>query len=106
MTAVDDTHDNDKDNANSDHSALILGRTLDWIDFDDQLLRRLTIDIEVYNGTHFLYKYTTFAGYIGVLTALKFDCFSFAINFREFSTHDATDEITSSDSWPVGLLGR
>ena len=91
---------------NKVNNSLILGRTLDWIDFDEQLLRNLTIDIEVYRGSNYLYRYTTFAGYIGSLTALKFNQFGFAINFREFSTNEANDNVHDIDSWPIGLLGR
>ena len=84
--------------------SMTLGRTLDWIDFDEQLLRNLTIDIAVYDGKKYLYRFTTFCGYIGALTALKFNQFGFAINFREHSSNQSGED--DADKWPIGLLGR
>ena len=95
-----------KDKDKAEPAAFVMGRTLDWLDFDDQLLRRLTVDIEVFRGSQRLYRYTTFAGYIGALTALKFGRFGFAINFRECSSRAPTESEQQRDSWPIGLLGR
>ena len=100
------TRSSKSDSNNSNADSLVLGRTLDWMDFDDQLLRKLTIDVEVYRGNQYLYRYTTFAGYIGALTALKFGHFAFAINFRECATNEPPDGFHEGDTWPIGILGR
>jgi hypothetical protein len=46
----------------------VLARTLDW---DLPELRDLTIELDVRHGTTPLYTATTFAGYVGILTAMR-----------------------------------
>ena len=85
-------------------SSLYLGRTLDWVDFER--LRELTIDIDVYSGNVFLYKFTTFVGYIGCLTSVKWNKFGFAINFRMTSSNKINEMHYQNPNWPIGFLGR
>jgi len=59
------------------------GRTLDW---DLLALKELTIEVEFHRGGKLLFVSTTFAGYLGVLTAASPHKFAVAVNHRPNST--------------------
>ena len=62
----------------------------------------LNIDVRVFRGRQLLYVATTWAGYIGILTAQRPERYAAAVNFREPSE---TSEV-KVDALPVGLALR
>lgn len=105
---IETNNENSKnDDKNKDKTNFIMGRTLDWLDFG--CLRKLTIDINVYKCNKLLYRFTTFAGYIGALTGISYQSkFGFAVNFRKESsrTSSSSSQELPKPNLPVGLLGR
>jgi len=85
-----------------------IARTLDW---DQAALRALTIDVDLHRGGRLLYQSTTWAGFLGVLTACKPGCFALAVNKREdYRSENPLDsddeEDTHQTAWPVCFLMR
>lgn len=80
---------------------VVLARTLDW---ELPLLKQLNIDVRVHRGGQLLYVATTWAGYIGILTAQRPGQYAAAVNFRE----RCSDEPAGCDGLvlPVGLAMR
>lgn len=87
---------------------LALARTLDW-EFPE--IKALNIDIRVHRGKRLLYTATTWAGFIGILTAQRPERYALAVNFRE----RGPDEEKAEQAWsgcggdmplPVGLAMR
>lgn len=70
-------------------SNALLGRTLDW---DSPHLQSLTVNLEVYRDNQLLYKATTFAGLVGILTGCKSNAFGVAVNFRSSKEEESEDE--------------
>lgn len=78
-------------------------RTMDWeMDF----LKNLTINAEFIKGGKTLFKATTWAGYVGIATAVNND-YSIALNYRR-SDGTLLGNIwrTMKMKWPVGYLIR
>jgi beta subunit of N-acylethanolamine-hydrolyzing acid amidase/Linear amide C-N hydrolases, choloylglycine hydrolase family len=85
-----------------------IARTLDW---NMTELRALTIDVEVHRGGTVLYHSTTWAGYLGVLTACKPGRFALAVNKREDANCEHALDSDDEDhlhemAWPVCFLMR
>ena len=58
----------------------VLGRNMDWAaDF----LRPLTVRLRFYRGDKLLYEAVSWAGYLGILTAVKPGKYAVAVNFRQ-----------------------
>jgi hypothetical protein len=74
----------------SEDSVPLLVRNMDW---EMPALKDLTIDVEFCRGGEPLYKCTTWAGYIGVLTASAAGKFAVSVNHRE----DFEDEESKGD---------
>jgi len=89
----------------TEKGGVALARTLDW-EFPE--LKMLNIDVRLFKGKKLLYSGTTWAGYIGVLTAQRPGQYAAAVNFRERREDDAEPECDGSDSFPlpVGLAVR
>mmetsp|Transcript_18669 Transcript_18669/g.26015 ORF Transcript_18669/g.26015 Transcript_18669/m.26015 type:complete len:507 (-) Transcript_18669:154-1674(-) len=87
---------------------ICLARTLDW---ELSELQDITIDVTFTRQGRVLYHGTTWAGYVGMLTAVRPNGFALAINFRKDSTPNAAvdshlDDADDDRVWPVGLLAR
>jgi len=78
----------------------VLSRTLDW---DMPLLKDLTIQIEVFRENRCVYKASTWAGYIGIITACS-NRLAVAVNQR--MTPDDAHEDADDIGLPVGFLLR
>ncbi|CAK9052177.1 unnamed protein product [Durusdinium trenchii] len=85
--------------ARVEDGSIALARTLDW---EFPQLKALNIDVRVFRGRQLLYVATTWAGYIGILTAQRPERYAAAVNFREPSE---TSEV-KVDALPVGLALR
>ena len=70
-----------------------------------QSLEALNIDLRVFRGRRLLYTATTWAGYIGVLTAQRPGSYAAAVNFRE-ANGDAGSTGGTTEALPVGLAVR
>ena len=70
--------------ARDSEGKLIFGRNLDY-NFGD-LLSKVVVELHVYREQKLLYKYVTFAGYVGVLTGMREN--SFAISMDQRNMHD------------------
>ncbi len=68
-------------------------------------LEALNIDLRVFRGRRLLYTATTWAGYIGVLTAQRPGSYAAAVNFRE-ANGDAGSTGGTTEALPVGLAVR
>lgn len=66
------------------------------------------IEVEFYRGGQFLYQATTWAGYIGILTAVRAKQYSVSINFRCCHTGNLMTNISSAirGGWPVAFCVR
>lgn len=62
------------DNTNTVHL-----RTMDW---DDNTLRPLTMELNITKGGHSIATATTWAGFIGFMTIVKHDMCSISVNYR------------------------
>ena len=95
-----------------------LARTLDW---HMPELKPLTLNVRFTRGGRLVYTATTWAGYVGVLTAQRPGALAVAVNFREGAdgkddddddddddneAEDDSDEARGKFSWPVGFLVR
>ena len=63
----------------------------------------LNIDVRVVRGRQLLYTATTWAGYIGILTAQRPGAYAAAVNFREPGGERAA---VAENALPVGLALR
>ncbi len=72
------------------------------------LLKNVTINIEVTKNNNVLYRATTFAGYIGVLTGLKLEYGSIALHKKDMTYYDILTSLKKGDvfKWPAGFLIR
>jgi hypothetical protein len=66
------------------------------------------IEVEFYKSGRLLYQATTWAGYVGILTAVKQAAFSLSINFRCCNTGNLFTNIVSAirGGWPIAFLVR
>ena len=87
-------------------------RTMDW---DMEELKPLTIEVNFVRGGVTIFKGTTWAGYVGVLTGMRPDAFSVSVNYRRSREgHDRglLRGVMSNmveglcRSWPVSFLVR
>lgn len=79
-------------------------RTMDW-QMDG--LSDLTIIVDFIKNDKILFSATTWAGYVGVMTAVKPEVCTIALNFRQIGDGIFTNLKKSlSGSWPVGFLIR
>lgn len=86
--------------ARMEDGSIALARTLDW---EFPQLKALNIDVRVFRGRQLLYTATTWAGYIGILTAQRPGAYAAAVNFREPSGERAA---VAENALPVGLALR
>jgi len=88
----------------NDPKQVYMLRTMDWV---LGALSELTIQVNFYSNGQFLYKAVTFAGYIGIATAVVPQKYAIAINFRRLNNGIAGNAMRLlSGSWPVGYLVR
>lgn len=82
---------------------LQLIRTMDW---PLEELRKITVNIEIRRGSHFVCNATTWAGYVGILTGTN-RSFSVSVNFRR-TNGDLLKNMANAmrGYWPVGYLVR
>jgi hypothetical protein len=110
--------------------AVLMGRTLDW---QQPMLKDLTIELSFQRNGKLLYRATSFAGFLGIFTGHKPNAYAVAVNFRcaddeeeeeeneadeedqegnegnESSKRDRVESFESplpEFSWPVGFLVR
>ena len=79
-------------------------RTMDWgMDF----LRALTIEIVFYKNKKPLCIATSWAGYVGILTGMRYNSFAISVNYR-ITAHGFWENIKKAvkASWPIGFLVR
>eukprot|EP00928_Gymnodinium_smaydae_P015033 TRINITY_DN15513_c0_g1_i1.p1 TRINITY_DN15513_c0_g1~~TRINITY_DN15513_c0_g1_i1.p1 ORF type:complete len:401 (+),score=96.78 TRINITY_DN15513_c0_g1_i1:28-1230(+) len=97
----------------TEDGSVALARTLDW---ELPQLKLLNIDVRVHRRGKLLYTATTWAGYIGILTAQRPGRYGAAVNFRERAPGDAaaikaaaasaTGDVATALRLPVGLAVR
>ena len=79
-------------------------RIMDWM---IPLLKQFTIEVDFRRNKKTVYKATTWAGYIGILTGMKPNKFSVSVNFREVGESKLKNLWKSiTGGWPVGYLVR
>jgi acid ceramidase len=79
-------------------------RIMDWM---ITYLKEFTIEVDFQRNKKTVYKATTWAGYIGILTGMKPEKFSVSINFREVGESKLKNIWKSLiGGWPVGYLVR
>lgn len=90
----------------NENDKIIHYRTMDW---EMPELKDLTIDVDfIKNGKH-IFSATTWAGYIGVMTGIRFGVCTVALNYRRSSSDGSiltNFNKSISGSWPVGFLIR
>lgn len=66
------------------------------------------IEVEFYKGGQLLYQATTWAGYVGILTAVRPKAYSLSINFRCCNSGNLITNLNSAvrGGWPVAFLVR
>lgn len=79
----------------------VLARTMDWANAIE--LRALTVEIDFWRDKKPLYTCTTFAGYLGVLTAQRPGAYALAVNYREGSEDS---KLSEDFSLPIGFAVR
>lgn len=79
-------------------------RTMDW---ELPELTDLTIKVDFVKGGIKLFSATTWAGYVGVMTAVKQGVCTIALNYRRLGNSVFTNYYKSlNGAWPVGFLIR
>jgi hypothetical protein len=81
-------------------------RTMDW---DMPYLKNLTIEVDFYYGTRFLFRTTTWAGYVGILTGMRNKKYSISVNFRSCNNGSLLTNLRKAIwdySFPIGFLVR
>eukprot|EP01080_Neovahlkampfia_damariscottae_P009466 gene9466-1672_t len=79
-------------------------RTMDWM---ITILKDFTIEVDFQQKGTTLYKATTWAGYIGILTGMKPNAFSVSINYRELGESKWNNFWNLlKGSWSIGYLVR
>jgi len=79
-------------------------RTMDW-EMPD--LKALTIEVEFWKDNKPLFVSTTWPGYVGILTGMRYDGYSSSVNFRVTGSsylNNIKNGITYC--WPIGFLLR
>lgn len=79
-------------------------RTMDW---DDTILRKLTVDVKFVKNKKLIFEATTWVGYVGILTGVKPNLGSVSINYRR-TGHSIWNNIwnTLRFKFPIGYLVR
>ena len=95
--------------ANGDEGPLHI-RTMDW---EMPALQSMTIEVQFIKHGRPLFVCTTWAGYVGVLTGMRYGGYSVSINYRRsprvsFSANVRKGlsggwPLGSSSGWPLGL---
>eukprot|EP01084_Bolivina_argentea_P233288 392972_1 len=81
-------------------------RTMDW---EMPFLRPMTIEVEFYRNNKPICIATSWAGYVGILTGLRYGPNGFSISVNERETDDGLWENLKQaicGSWPIGFLVR
>lgn len=79
-------------------------RTMDW---EIPELKDLTIEVDFTKDGKKIFSATTWAGYVGVMTGIKPDICTIALNYRRTGESILTNYNKSiNGSWPVGFLIR
>lgn len=79
-------------------------RTMDW---EMMFLKKLTIEVDFQRDNKTIFTAITWAGYIGVLTAIVPNQYSMSINFRRSNGNLVGNFIrATSMHWPIGYLCR
>jgi hypothetical protein len=88
----------------NENDKIIHYRTMDW---EMPELKELTIELDfIKNGKH-LFRATSWAGYVGVMTCIKPNVCTIALNYRRIGDSVLTNLNKSvTGSWPVGFLIR
>eukprot|EP01083_Nonionella_stella_P073751 199624_1 len=80
-----------------------LARTMDW---DMPELRALSIEVEVQRSGKTIYVGSTWAGYVGMLTAMRPESYAVAINFKPGDLASGSQSHPPCATWPIGFLVR
>lgn len=79
-------------------------RNMDW---DMEMLKPLTIEVEFYKKGRAQFIATTWAGYVGILTGMRYKSFGVAINYRRVGGSVLTNLLQGIQSaWPISFLVR
>ena len=80
-------------------------RTMDW---DAKFLKKLVIELEFYKDKKPIFIATTWAGYVGVLTAMRIDAYSLSVNYRETENPSLWTNLKQivNKEWTVGFFIR
>ena len=80
-------------------------RTLDW---DLRLLKNLTVKLNFYSGGKHIYSATSWAGFVGILTAMKPNVGCVAVNFRCSKEGSFASNLLQMGmlQWPISYLIR
>ena len=79
-------------------------RTMDW---DMKILKKLTCELEFTRNYKTVFKAVSWAGYLGILTAMVPNKYSLAVNYRRSNGTILTSiKRTIGLSWPIGYLCR
>ncbi|GAM18872.1 hypothetical protein SAMD00019534_020470 [Acytostelium subglobosum LB1] len=84
---------------------IVMSRTMDW---DMLLLKDITIEADFHVGGRSIGVYTTWIGYVGVLTGISPKGFAVAINYRRTTGGSYWTNVKQllKYCWPVGYLVR
>jgi N-acylethanolamine-hydrolysing acid amidase len=84
---------------------LMLARTMDW---DMPSLKDLTIDIDFRMRGKTVFKATSWAGYVGILTGVSNRGFAVSVNYRSTNSNTFWNNVKELVlySWPIGYLVR
>ena len=80
----------------------VIGRTMDW---SIPVLQELTIQVHFRRGGRILFTAPTWAGYVGILTAVRPKDFAVAVNFR-LSRTELADRMRIPRASPIGFIVR
>ena len=79
-------------------------RTMDW---EMEFLRALTIEVVFYKNNKPLCIATSWAGYVGILTGMRYNSFGISVNYRVTLDGFWTNvKKAAKSSWPIGFLVR
>eukprot|EP01119_Soliformovum_irregulare_P026110 TRINITY_DN9854_c0_g1_i1.p1 TRINITY_DN9854_c0_g1~~TRINITY_DN9854_c0_g1_i1.p1 ORF type:complete len:376 (+),score=56.64 TRINITY_DN9854_c0_g1_i1:178-1305(+) len=81
------------------------GRTMDW---DLPILSKMTVELEFQRNSETIFYATSWAGYVGVLTGMRKDAYSVAVNFRLTTDGSVWKNMIQAitSAWPTGFLVR
>lgn len=78
------------------------------MDWELEALSEMTIEVDFMKGGKKIFSATTWAGFLGILTANRIGGYSVSVNFRSTSEGSLWKNFKRAikNSWPVGFLVR